>query len=98
MISNKETGKEDVYAKPISPKPTLKVPPDPPPRTMSSKQKTLKFLNNENSSQSIYDNPISHQTKNVDHVDSSVQKPDEQPPSYKSSVNNENKSKDIIFS
>ena len=93
MINNKATGKEDVYTKPISPKPTLKVPPDPPPRTMSSKEKTLKFVTKEKSSQSIYDNPISYQTNNVDHVDSSVQKQDER---SKSSINKEDKSKDKI--
>jgi hypothetical protein len=94
MISNTATGKEDVYTKPISPKPTLKVPPDPPPRTMSSKEKTLKFANKEKSSESIYDNPISYQTNNVD---SSVQKTDEQPPTIKSVLNKENKSKGIFI-
>ena len=65
MINNKETGNEDVYTKPTSPKSSLKVPPDPPPRTMSSKQKTLKFSNEERPSQNIYDNPISYGTQNV---------------------------------
>ena len=60
MVNNKETGLEDVYAKPISPKPSSKVPPPPPPRANPPKQKTLKFQTNEDSSNSIYDNPISY--------------------------------------
>lgn len=60
MVNNKETGLEDVYARPITPKQISKVPPPPPPRANPPKQKTLKFQTNEDSSNSIYDNPISY--------------------------------------
>ena len=69
MVNNKETGLEDVYAKPISPKQvTSKIPPPPPPRANPPKQKTLKFQTSEDSSNSIYDNPISYKS-NDKHVD-----------------------------
>ena len=92
MVNNKDTGNEDVYAKPISPKPSIKIPPAPPPRAIPPKQRTLKFSNEENSSESIYDNPNSYKTNKASHEDISVQKSSKLP-TYDSVVNNENKSK-----
>ena len=65
MVNNKETGLEDVYARPITPKAVSKVPPPPPPRANPPKQKTLKFQTNEDSSNSIYDNPISYKSNGI---------------------------------
>ena len=65
MVNNKETGLEDVYARPITPKPVSKAPPPPPPRANPPKQKTLKFQTNEDSSNSIYDNPISYKSNGI---------------------------------
>ena len=58
-VNNTETGNQDIYAKPMSPKSSGTGPPPPPPRAVPPKQKISKSSNTELLSQNIYDNPTS---------------------------------------
>ena len=97
MVNNKKTGNEDIYSKPISPKPSIKLPPAPPPRAnLPPKQKTLKFLDTDNSSeQNNYDNPIPYRSHNTGHESLPVHVL-KTPPSYESfALKNNNNSGNI---